>query len=172
LYLLTLTVVLAQAPGEPTAQPADRPAAEAEGPAGAAEGGEGDAAEGEGAGDEAGADPAAPAEGQPAGAQDGGGSSPFGMLPAFILIGILFWVMLMRPQRKEQAQRKQMLAELKKNDHVLTIGGIYGVVVNVRPEADEVTLKVDEATSAKLRVTLASIARVVRDEAMEEKTSK
>ena len=47
---------------------------------------------------------------------------------------------------------------------MVTIGGIYGVVTNVHREADEVTIKVDEATNTKLRMTLGSIARVLVDE--------
>ena len=58
-----------------------------------------------------------------------------------------------------------MLGALKKNDRVITAGGVYGVVTNVHREADEVTLKVDESSNVKLRVTLSSIARVLGDEA-------
>ena len=47
---------------------------------------------------------------------------------------------------------------------MVTIGGIYGTVTNVQRESDEVTLKVDEATNAKLRVTLNSIARVITED--------
>jgi preprotein translocase subunit YajC len=82
----------------------------------------------------------------------------------FIAIGVLFYFLMIRPQRREQSRRQTMLDAVQKNDHVVTIGGIYGVVTNVRREADEVTLKVDEATNTKLRVTLSSIARVVREE--------
>ena len=57
-----------------------------------------------------------------------------------------------------------MLAAMKKNDRVITAGGIYGVVTNVHQEADEVTIKVDEATNTKLRVTLSSIARILGDD--------
>ena len=98
-----------------------------------------------------------------------GGGSGFGMLPAFAIIGVLFYLMLIRPQRREQSARQSMLEGLKKNDRVVTIGGIYGVVTNVRKEADQVTLTVDEKSNATSRVTLASIARVVRDEPAGEK---
>ena len=107
-------------------------------------------------------------------AQDAGAGagSPFSMLPALAVVGVLFYFLLIRPQRREQSNRKAMLGNLKKNDHVVTIGGIYGVVTNVRTEADEVTLKVDETSNTKLRLTLASIARVVRDEPASEAPSK
>lgn len=93
------------------------------------------------------------------------------LLP-FILIGVLFYYMLIRPQRREQAKRKDMLSGVKKNDRVITIGGIYGVVMNVHREADEITIKVDETTNTKLRVTLSSISRLVSEEPAEETDSK
>jgi preprotein translocase subunit YajC len=104
-------------------------------------------------------------------ANDGGMTLFTSILP-FLLIGLLFYFMMIRPQRKEQARRKDMLANVKKNDRVVTIGGIYGVVMNVHREADEVSLKVDEATNTKLRITLSSIARVISGEPTEEENSK
>jgi preprotein translocase subunit YajC len=95
----------------------------------------------------------------------------FNILP-FVAIGFLFYFMLIRPQRKEQSKRQEMLSNVKKNDRVVTIGGIYGVVMNVYREADEITLKVDESTNTKIRVTLSSIARVMGDEPAEEEKSK
>ena len=65
-----------------------------------------------------------------------------------------------------------MLGGVKKNDRVVTTGGIYGVVANVHREADEVTMKVDETTNTKLRVTLSSIARVLGDEPSDETANK
>jgi preprotein translocase subunit YajC len=105
-------------------------------------------------------------------AQEGGGGGGLGMLPAFVVIGLLFYLMLIRPQRREQANRQAMIDALKKNDRVVTIGGIYGVVTNVRKEMDQVTLRVDEKNNTELRVTFGSIARVVRDEPAGESAEK
>ena len=95
----------------------------------------------------------------------GGGGSLLTLMAPFIIIIFLFYFLLMRPQKREQQKRQQMLTSVKKNDRVVTVGGIHGVVTNVRTEADEVTLKVDEATNTKLRMTLSSVARVQGDEA-------
>ena len=75
------------------------------------------------------------------------------ILLIWVPIGFLFWFLLIRPQQQEKRQREAMLSAVKKNDRVVTAGGIYGVVTNVHREADEVTIKVDEATNVKLRVT-------------------
>ena len=93
-------------------------------------------------------------------------------LMPFIAIFVLFYFLLIRPQRREQARRRDMLGAIKKNDRVITAGGVYGVVTNVQRDADEVTIKVDEATNTKLRLTLSSIVRVVGDEPANETSNK
>lgn len=86
----------------------------------------------------------------------------------FVAIFVLFYFLLIRPQRKEQSRRVAMLAGIQKNDRVITAGGIYGIVTNVQRETDEVTIKVDEATNTKLRMTLSSVTRVVGDQPSDE----
>lgn len=56
-----------------------------------------------------------------------------------VLIAVLFYVLMIAPQRREQDARKSMLAALKKNDRVITIGGMIGTVASI--DGDEVTLK-------------------------------
>ena len=90
----------------------------------------------------------------------------------WVPIILLFYFLLMRPQRREQSRREAMIRGLKKNDRVVTVGGIYGVVTNVHREADEVTIKVDESTNTKLRVTVGSIARVLGDQPSDDTSSK
>ncbi|MBI3839736.1 MAG: preprotein translocase subunit YajC [Planctomycetia bacterium] len=96
-------------------------------------------------------------------------SSPFSLLPAVVIIVVLFYFLMIRPERRKQAGHKALLENLKKNDRVVTIGGIYGVVMSVERDADQVTLKVDETTNTKIRVTFGSIARVLGEESSGEK---
>ena len=90
----------------------------------------------------------------------------------FAMIAVLYYIMMVKPQRQREASHKDLLANLKKNDRVVTVGGIYGVVVNVQRDQDEVTIKVDENTNTKLRVTFSAIARVITDDAPAEKPDK
>ena len=83
-------------------------------------------------------------------------------------IGLLFYFLLLRPQQKEKAKRQAMLAAVKKNDRVVTIGGIHGVVTNVDMKADRITIKVDESNDTKIRMTFSAIARVLGDEPSDE----
>lgn len=109
------------------------------------------------------------AQGQGGAAQPS--ASPLGLLLPMLAIGLLMYVMLIRPQRRDKQTRDAMIASLKKNDHVVTVSGIYGVVTNVRPEADEVTVRVDETSNTRLRMTMNSILRVLGDEASSDKSS-
>jgi preprotein translocase subunit YajC len=103
-------------------------------------------------------------EGAKGGAAGGDPFQQFSFLIPLVLVFLVFYFLIMRPQRREQTKHQAMLAEIKKNDRVITSGGIFGVVTNVNREANEITIKVDETTNTKLRVTLTSIARVLGDE--------
>jgi preprotein translocase subunit YajC len=82
----------------------------------------------------------------------------------FAVIGVMFYFLLIRPERKKRQQLTNLLDSLKKNDRIVTIGGIHGVVVNVTKDSDEVSIRVDEGTNTKLKVTRSAISRVIGDE--------
>lgn len=66
--------------------------------------------------------------------------SLLGSLLPMILIFVVFYFFLIRPQRKKDKQVKDMLANLKNGDRVCTIGGIYGTIINIKD--DTITLSV------------------------------
>ncbi len=53
------------------------------------------------------------------------------------------------PSKRERTQQAALLAGIKKNDHVVTTSGIYGVVTDVSKDTNKVTLRIDESTGAK-----------------------
>ena len=101
----------------------------------------------------------------------GGGVPSWDMWLPFVAIGLLFYFLLIRPERKKRNELGKMLDNLKKNDRVVTIGGIYGVVVNIAPNSEEVTIRVDEGTNTKLRILRSAISRVLTDEGSDDKAS-
>ncbi len=103
------------------------------------------------------------AQAENGGAPNGGGGlfGGFGMWLPLVVIFLLFYVLLIRPQRRKQADLAAMLGNLKKNDRVVTIGGIFGTIVNVQKDSEEVTVRVDD--DMRLRMLRSSIARVVSD---------
>jgi preprotein translocase subunit YajC len=62
--------------------------------------------------------------------QDGGGAWGI-LLPLIVMVGI-FYFLVIRPQKRQQQQLKEMIAELKINDDVVTNGGIIGKIKEVR----------------------------------------
>ena len=84
------------------------------------------------------------------------------------LIVMAAYLLLFRPEREKQRRQQELLGGLKKNDRVVTTSGIYGTVSNVDRAADRVTLRIDD--TARLTVTLASIARVLTDKPAEAAT--
>ena len=79
--------------------------------------------------------------------------NPIIALLPFILMFVIFYFLLIAPQRKKQKEHSNMLAKLKKNDEVVTTGGVYGTVVNVKDNS--VTLKVDD--NVKIEVQKSAI---------------
>ena len=87
--------------------------------------------------------------------------SPWPMLIGLgLMIGVFYFVMI-RGNRKQQKQRQDLLANLSKNDKVMTIGGIVGTVVNVKD--NEVVVKVDESNNTKMTFLKKAIQQVITD---------
>lgn len=88
-------------------------------------------------------------------------SSPLmGFLP-IILLFVIFYFLLIRPQQQTQKKRKEMLGNLQKGDRVVTIGGIYGMVKEIKED----TVVVRIADNVNVKMARAGIDRVVKDEA-------
>jgi len=71
-------------------------------------------------------------------------SSAFLSFLPFILIMVIIYFLMMRPQIKKQKEKQKMLSELKKGDNVITRGGIRGKVVGFTDEDKTVIVKVDD----------------------------
>ncbi|HEU4487719.1 MAG TPA: preprotein translocase subunit YajC [Actinomycetota bacterium] len=84
---------------------------------------------------------------------EGGASS----LIFIVLMGAIFYFMLVRPQRRRVQQHRALVDSLSVGDEVVTIGGLYGTIT--RLSDDDVELQVDSSTT--LRFLKTSIARVV-----------
>lgn len=91
-------------------------------------------------------------------AGQGQGGGFLGLLP-LVLIFVIFYFLLIRPQQKRAKEHKTMLDSLKKGDKIVTSGGVYGVVEEVRQNtvtvkvAENVRVKFGKAYIAALRQT-------------------
>jgi preprotein translocase subunit YajC len=84
-----------------------------------------------------------------------------GLIIALVLAMVAYMVIASTFGRKEKKQRQQLLDNLKKNDRVMTIGGIVGSVVSTTPE--EVVLKVDESANVKITFVRSAIKTVLTE---------
>lgn len=91
-----------------------------------------------------------------------GGSSMFGLFLPMILIFVIMYFLIFRPQAKKQKQHQAMIAELKKGDKVVTSGGIYGTIMGVQEKEQTFIVEIDD--NVKVKVARASIARKIGKE--------
>ncbi len=92
------------------------------------------------------------------------------MILPWLPIILLFFLLIIWPQKREQKKREQMLGAMKKNDRVVTIGGIIGTVANISADGKEVTLKVDDNT--RIKFLRSSISQVLGEESKDDAAPK
>ncbi len=80
-----------------------------------------------------------------------------------VLIFVIFYFFMIRPQNKKQKETKKMIEALKKGDKVVTIGGIHGVVSSTKEQS--VIVKVDD--NAKIEFSRSAIATVINENTTE-----
>lgn len=78
-----------------------------------------------------------------------------GLLPLVLIFGI-FYFMIIKPQKKQQEQHRQMLTDLKVGDYVVTIGGIKGVLTKIQ----DTEVRVRIATNVEMDFLKTAIARL------------
>ena len=81
----------------------------------------------------------------------------------FLPVLLLFYFMIIRPSQQQERKKKDMLSQLKRNDKVLTIAGMYGTVVSIDPDSDRVILKVDEDGKIRIPFARSGILKVIAD---------
>jgi len=83
------------------------------------------------------------------------------LLPILVLLFVVMWLLVIRPQRKRQAEQRRILENLSPGQEVLTAGGLYGTVHSV---VDEDEVRVEIAPDVYVRVSRGAIAAVLADE--------
>jgi len=98
------------------------------------------------------------AMGAPPGGAPGGTGGFLSFLLPILLIWAIFYFLLIRPQQVKQKQHQEMISSLRKGDKVVTAGGIYGTIVNVKE--DTFVLKVDDGV--RIEFAKSAIAKLVK----------
>ena len=89
-----------------------------------------------------------------------GGPGPIVTILPFILIFIIMYFMVIRPQQKKAKDHQDMLSKLKRNDEVMTSGGIYGKVIDLK----ETVVTLEVAPNVRIRVHRPQISAVLTAE--------
>ena len=88
--------------------------------------------------------------------QNAQGVNPLIQFFPLILIFIVFYFLLIRPQKTKEKEHQKMLSNLNKNDEVVTSSGIHGTIVNVKDKT--VILRIDD--NVKIEIEKNSIAYI------------
>jgi preprotein translocase subunit YajC len=94
------------------------------------------------------------------------GGSLLSLLFPLVLLGGVFYFLLLRPNRTRQRQQTSLLESLKVGDEVMTAGGIFGTLKDIDEEDDTVTVEI--APRTEVRMLRRAIAQRVVDEPEEE----
>ncbi len=100
---------------------------------------------------------------EPAYALGGGGdqseANPIAQLLPFVLMFVVLYFLILRPQIKKQKSQQKMIDELKKGDKIVTSGGLHGAITNMKD--DIITVKI--ADNVRVEMSRAAVSRVRED---------
>jgi preprotein translocase subunit YajC len=88
-----------------------------------------------------------------------GGQGQFSAFIPIILMFVIFYFLLIRPQQKKQKEHREMVNNLKKNDRVVTSGGIHGKITGV----DDQIVTVEIADKVRIKVARGNISILLQD---------
>ena len=95
-----------------------------------------------------------------AAATTGGVGEMIGMFLPLILMFVIFYFMLIRPQKKKEKKVKEMLAALKPGDRICTIGGIYGTITSIKDETIELAVSNENTKLVVARWAIRNVEEV------------
>ena len=93
-----------------------------------------------------------------------GGAAGIAMqLLPLLLIFVVFYFLLIRPQQKKMKEHREMLTQLKRNDRVVTAGGIVATITKVKEGSDEIEAEI--APNVRLMLVRGTITSVIKPQA-------
>ena len=108
------------------------------------------------------------AEGEAQASVFGGGMGMFGSFIPLIVIIVVFYLMLIRPQRKKEKALKEMIAALKVGDEVVTVGGLHGKIVRVKDETFVIESGMG-ANKSTIKIERSAVSRVTKQKDSEDR---
>lgn len=91
------------------------------------------------------------------GASGGQGAGGFSAFVPIIIMFVIFYFLLIRPQQKKTKDHREMISNLKKGDRVITSGGVHGRITGV----SDTTLTVEIADKVRIKLSRGNVAQIV-----------
>ncbi len=79
-------------------------------------------------------------------------------LPLMVIMFAVMYFLIIRPQKQKEKKRQEMISNVRKQDKIVTAGGVHGVVVSVKE--NEVIVRVDDAKDVKIKVDKSALTSV------------
>ncbi len=79
-------------------------------------------------------------------------------LPLMVIMFAVMYFLIIRPQKQKEKKRQQMITNVRKQDRIVTAGGVHGVVVSVKE--NEVIVRIDDAKDVKIKVDKSALTSV------------
>ncbi len=79
-------------------------------------------------------------------------------LPLMIIMFAVMYFLIIRPQKQKEKKRQAMMANVRKQDRIVTAGGVHGVVVSVKE--NEVIVRIDDTKDVKIKVDKSALTSV------------
>lgn len=95
-------------------------------------------------------------------AQNGAGG--FDYMTILFLVGIVavFYLLILRPAKKREQDRKQMIESLKKGSQIVSIGGIYGTVTAIKE--NDIIVRIDSEKDVRVKMSRGAVNKILDDE--------
>ena len=90
--------------------------------------------------------------------------NPIAQFLPFVLMFVILYFLIIRPQRKRQKDHQSVIDNLKINDEVTTNAGIVGKIVNIKKDKNTIVLRVDDTTGTKIEFVRSAVAGVIDNE--------
>ena len=79
-------------------------------------------------------------------------------LPLMVIMFAVMYFLIIRPQKQKEKKRQEMMSNVRKQDRIITAGGVHGVVVSVKDS--EVIVRVDDAKDVKIKIDKSALTSV------------
>ena len=93
-----------------------------------------------------------------------GSSNAFSMFLPFIMMFVVLYLLIIRPQQKQKKEHQKMLDNLKENDKVVMNCGIIGKIVSIKSDKNTIVLRVDDSNNTKIEFQKGNVMALLEKE--------